>query len=180
METIKTRDLTIRETREEDLELFFQWERMPEVTAFFSIADGQSRETVEEVYRRDLADPGWRQYTVLLTGTGAPIGRIVLADRIEGWKVEIFRIYIADPALRGKGYGKQAMLAVLKLCFEDWGMERVYLDHYTGNPAAGLYLSLGFQYEGILRSNCRKNGRLYDVHLMSMLKHEYNALYQSP
>lgn len=177
MEPILTKDLTIRESREEDLDLFFQWEQRPEVTEFFSIPDGQTRGDVEEAYRRDLADPGRRQYTVLLTGTGAPIGRIVLADYMEKWKVEIWRIYLADPALRGKGYGKQAMLAVMKLCFEDWGMERVYLDHYTGNPAAHLYLSLGFQYEGILRSNCRKNGRLYDVHLMSMLRNEYFQRY---
>lgn len=180
MEPIITRDLTIRESAEEDLDLFYQWELRPEVTEFFSIADGQSRETVEEVYRRDLGDPGRRQYTIVLTESGAPIGRIVLADYMERWKVEIFRIYLADPALRGKGYGKQAMLAMLKLCFEDEGMERVYLDHYTGNPAAGLYLSLGFQYEGILRSNCRKDGQLYDVHLMSMLKDEYAHRYGMP
>ena len=79
--------------------------------------------------------------------------------------------------MRGKGYGKQAMQAILHLCFEEWRMERVYLDHYTGNPAAGLYLSLGFQYEGILRNNCRKNGKLYDVHLMSILREEYLQLH---
>ena len=56
-------------------------------------------------------------------------------------------------------------------------MERVYLDHYTGNPAAHLYLNLGFQYEGVLRKNCRKNGVLYDVHLMSMLAEEYFEKY---
>lgn len=175
---ILTQDLTIRESCEDDLERFFQWEQTPAVTEFFSIADNQSRETVAEIYRRDLADSGRRQYTILLTATGVPIGRIVLADYVEKWKVEIFRIYIASPALRGKGYGKQAMLAMLKLCFEDWGMERVYLDHYTGNPAKGLYLSLGLQYEGVLRNNCRKNGKLYDVHLMSMLKDEYFQRYQ--
>ena len=177
MEPVLTADLTIRDTREEDLGLFYHWERKTEVTEFFSIADGQSREELEAVYHRDLADPGRRQYTITLTATGQPIGRIVLADFIPEWKVEIFRIYIADTALRGKGYGKQAMLAILRLCFEDWRMERVYLDHYTGNPAAGLYLSLGFQYEGILRNNCRKNGKLYDVHLMSLLREEYLQLY---
>lgn len=177
MEPILTRDLTIRESREDDLELFYQWESLPEVTEFFSIPDGQTREAVEDAYRRDLADPGRRQYTILLTAANAPIGRIVLADYIEKWKVEIWRIYVADPALRGKGYGRQAMLAVMKLCFEDWEMERVYLDHYTGNPASALYQSLGFRYEGVLRSNCRKNGKLYDVHLMSMLKDEYFSRY---
>lgn len=173
MAWMETADLWIRPSEESDLELFYQWERLPEVTQFFSIGDDQSREEVEAVYHRDEADPGRRQYTILRKPEGRPIGRIVLADRIEGWKVEIFRIYIADLALRGKGYGKQAMQAILALCFQDWGMERVYLDHYTGNPAAALYLALGFQYEGVLRKNCRKNGRLYDVHLMSMLKEEY-------
>ena len=107
---------------------------------------------------------------------GTPIGRIVMADIIEGWKAELWRIYLADPALRGKGYGKQAMQAMMQYCFEELKLERLYLDHYTGNPAAGLYLHLGFQYEGVLRRNCRKNGKLYDVHLMSMLREEYEAL----
>lgn len=62
-------------------------------------------------------------------------------------------------------------------CFDVLGLERLYLDHYTGNPAVGLYLSLGFKYEGVLRKNCRKNGILYDVHLMSMLREEYEALF---
>ena len=121
MAWMETADLWVRPSQEADLELFYQWERRPEVTQFFSIADGQSRAEVEAIYRRDAADPGRRQYTILLKPEGRPIGRIVLADRIEGWKVEIFRIYIADTALRGKGYGKQAMQAILKQCFEAWG-----------------------------------------------------------
>ena len=52
-----------------------------------------------------------------------------------------------DLALRGKGYGKTGMEAKMEYCFNDLAMERIYLDHYTGNPAAGLYLSLGFKYE---------------------------------
>ena len=69
------------------------------------------------------------------------------------------------------------MEAMMGYCFDVLGLERLYLDHYTGNPAAGLYLSLGFKYEGVLRKNCRKNGILYDVHLMSMLREEYEALF---
>ena len=106
------------------------------------------------------------------------IGRIVLADIEDGWKAEIWRVYIADTALRGKGLGKQAMEAIMGYCFDVLDLQRLYLDHYTGNPAANLYLSLGFIYEGVLRHNCRKNGVLYDVHLMSMLRSEYEALFE--
>ena len=122
----------------------------------FSIADGQSRAEVEAIYRRDAADPGRRQYTILLKPEGRPIGRIVLADRIEGWKVEIFRIYIADTALRGKGYGKQAMQAILKLslihiyfmcrlcvCPVDGGGARHPVRQFSGGEAPPRYPSAG-------------------------------------
>ncbi len=177
MKPIETEDLLIRDSVWDDLQYFDPWERLPEVTEFFSIADGQTLEDVTKAYVHFDEEPAARQYTICLKKSGAPIGRIILGDLAEGWKVEIWRIYIADTELRGRGYGRQAMEAVLRLCFTDMGLERVYLDHYTGNPAAYLYLKLGFQYEGVLRRNCRKNGVFYDVHLMSMLKEEYFEKY---
>ena len=147
--------------------------------------DNQSKEDVVRKYVADSDDPKARQFTICLkAGTpgipeagGRMIGRIVLADIEDEWKAEIWRIYIADTALRGRGLGKEAMLAMMKYCFEELNLKRLYLDHYTGNPASFLYQSLGFKYEGVLRDNCRKNGRLYDVHLMSMLASEYAELY---
>ena len=204
---LETNDLIIRPSEWDDLEDFCRWEQRPEVTEFFSISDGQTMEDVVRKYVADEADPKAQQLTILLKedrlqerGRGnqpieiegqmiencdgimksagtRKIGRIVLADIEEGWKGEIWRIYIGDKTLRGKGYGRQAMEAMMGYCFDVLGLERLYLDHYTGNPAAGLYLSLGFKYEGVLRKNCRKNGILYDVHLMSMLREEYEALF---
>ena len=190
---LETNDLIIRPSEWDDLEDFCRWEQLPEVTEFFSIRDGQTMEDVVRKYVADEEDPKAQQFTILLKEEGAEaaeagdgtlqyagtrkIGRIVLADIEDGWKGEIWRIYIGDKSLRGKGYGKQAMEAMMGYCFDVLGLERLYLDHYTGNPAAGLYLSLGFKYEGVLRKNCRKNGILYDVHLMSMLREEYEALF---
>ena len=171
---LKTKDLILRPSVFGDLEMFHEWELQPAVTEYFSIADGQSMEDVTRKFIADSDDPASMQLTVCLQD-GTPIGRIVFCDIIEGWKAELWRIYIADTALRGRGYGKQAMEAVMRYCFEDLKLERLYLDHYTGNPASALYLSLGFTYEGVLRRNCRKNGKLYDVHLMSMLREEYFA-----
>lgn len=198
---LETNDLIIRPSEWDDLEDFCRWEKLPEVTEFFSIRDGQTMEDVVRKFVADEEDPKAQQFTILLKEDGfktaengveaaedsdgtlqyagtRKIGRIVLADIEDGWKGEIWRIYIGDKNLRGKGYGKQAMEAMMGYCFDVLGLERLYLDHYTGNPAAGLYLSLGFKYEGVLRKNCRKNGVLYDVHLMSMLREEYEALFE--
>ncbi len=200
---IETERLLIRPSRWEDMDAFYEWELLPTVTKFFSIRDNQSKEEVVRKYIADSDDPKAQQFTICLKQgvcpeqeicrgqeaqpapqeaatpspatcyEGKPIGRIVLADIEAEWKAEIWRIYIADTALRGKGLGKEAMLAMMKYCFEDLKLKRLYLDHYTGNPAGFLYQSLGFKYEGVLRDNCRKNGKLYDVHLMSMLAAEY-------
>ena len=189
---LETNDLIIRPSEWADLDDFYMWEQLPEVTEFFSIRDGQTMEDVVKKYVSDEKDPKAQQFTILVKqeepdgfkvddfsyGQTRKIGRIVLADIEDGWKGEIWRIYIGEKALRGKGYGKQAMEAMMGYCFDVLGFERLYLDHYTGNPAAGLYLSLGFRYEGVLRKNCRKNGILYDVHLMSMLREEYEDLFK--
>ncbi len=178
---METKNLIIKKSEWKDLPDFCLWERKPEVTEFFSIRDEQPDEDVFRKFVEDDNDPKAQQFTIWMKTAEEPvrIGRIVLADVEEGFKAELWRIYIADEKLRCKGYGKEAMLAVMKYCFEELGLERLYLDHYTGNPAAGLYISLGFKYEGVLRSNCRKNGKLYDVHLMSMLKSEYEEIYCS-
>ena len=177
---IQTDNLIIRQSKWEDLEDFYRWERLPEVTEFFSIGDDQTQEEVTRKYIEDEKDPKALQFTILLKdGEGLPrIGRIVLADIERGWKAEIWRIYIADKSLRGKGYGREAMLGIMSYCFDGLSLQRLYLDHYTGNPASELYLSLGFRYEGVLRKNCRKNGELHDVHLMSMLREEYEEKYR--
>ena len=53
-------------------------------------------------------------------------------------------------------------------------MERVSLDYYTGNKGAkALYEKLGFRNEGIARNATKKDGRYYDLHLMSMLRTEF-------
>lgn len=173
-----SKDLIIRKSTIEDINYFYEWELKLEVSNFFSIDTNQSYDTVVRTFIHDDEDNLKRQYTIILKETNEPIGRIVLNDINKGWKAEIFRIYIGVLSLRGKGYGKQAMIAMMKLAFEELNIERLYLDHYTKNPAAQLYLSLGFKYEGVLRKSCRKNGKLHNVHLMSILKDEYFTKYK--
>ena len=133
---LTTEDLILRPSVFEDLNYFYEWEQQPAITEFFSIRDGQTLEEVTRKFIADSDDPSAMQLTICRKG-GTPIGRIVMADIIEGWKAELWRIYLADPALRGKGYGKQAMQAMMQYCFEELKLERLYLDHYTCNPAAG-------------------------------------------
>ncbi|MCL2594214.1 MAG: GNAT family N-acetyltransferase [Promicromonosporaceae bacterium] len=87
---------------------------------------------------------------------------------------------------RGRGYGGEAILAVLKFAFEGYRdhdgeyepgprLHRVSLDVLALNPRAlQLYESLGFTQEGRLRDAHYIDGAWVDVILMSMLVDEYH------
>lgn len=69
-----TDHLIIRQSCWDDLEDFHRWERMPEVTEFFSIRDGQTKEDVIRKYLADEDDPAARQFTIMLKGEDDPAG----------------------------------------------------------------------------------------------------------
>ena len=131
LKIFETPRLRIRPSIWDDVETFFQWEQQPAVTEFFSIRDGQTMEETARKFLKDQENPNAEQFTILLKTPdlqGLPttrsaqdavnvpqssdaqdtraslqkIGRIVLADIERGWKGELWRIYIADSALRGQ------------------------------------------------------------------------------
>jgi [ribosomal protein S5]-alanine N-acetyltransferase len=75
---------------------------------------------------------------------------------------------------QGRGYMGEAIAAVLRLAFEDLGLNRVYAYHMTRNPASGRVLArLGFQPEGLLRQRVRKWGVFEDVILQALLRQDW-------
>jgi len=176
---MESKNLLVRKTCFDDLKYFAEWERMETVVAFFSISENRS---YEDVVRESILweqDPSKLQFTIILKEENIPIGRVYISRiDLHTESLDITRIYIADLKYRGKGYGEEAMRLIMQYCFEDLKCVRITLDHYTGNDVAStLYLKLGFQYEGIARSSCKKNGKYFDVELMSMLKKDYDLLF---
>ena len=190
MEPLK---INIRESIFDDLKYFARWESMPEVTEFFTIDEGKTYEmTVREFCEREEDDKA-RQLTVCLAdtdetagtdeaagtcepvGTDTPVGRIYISNINPHYdSLDITRIYIAEPAMRGKGLGEQALRWTLKWAFEEMDCQRVTLDHFIDNmAAASLYEKVGFVEEGVMRCAGKKNGKYVDLRLMSMLKEEY-------
>lgn len=75
---------------------------------------------------------------------------------------------------KGKGYGRSALGALIKYCFEELDFNRFYLDVYPHNKRAiHLYEDLGLIWEGTLRQNYFYQGVFLDQRLYSMLKSEY-------
>ena len=170
---MESENLIIRKSVFDDCEIFTKWEQQDYVKEFLTI---NKERTYEEVVREFITreqDPSKEQYTIILKNKG-PIGRVYLSNISREFDfIDITRIYIGEKKYLGKGYGRECMEVLLDYCFNELKMERVTLDHYTGNLAGNLYLKLGFKYEGIMRHSAKKDGKYYDLHLMSMLREEY-------
>lgn len=167
--------LFLRDTSFNDCALFAKWETNPAVTRFFTINDGRSyEEIVREHFEREN-DKTQKEFTICLKETNEAVGRIYISNINDHYdSLDISRIYIADPAMRGKGYGEEALRLALKWSFEEMNMERVTLDHFSDNIIANsLYKKVGFTPEGTMRHCGKKNGQYVDLCLMSILKNEY-------
>ena len=155
--------------------IFAVWEKDPVVTKYLSFDEER---TYEDVVTEGLYNKFNKEridLTIVARQSGEPVGRIYISriDRHSD-SLDITKFYIGDPKLWGKGIGREIMNEVLEYCFTFLHMERVTLDYYTGNKRAStLYESLGFKSEGVARNATKKDGRYYDLHLMSMLRSEF-------
>ena len=73
----------------------------------------------------------------------------------------------------GKGIMTDAVKQICKYVFDKSDIIRIYAEPFAYNTASCRVLEkAGFQYEGTLRSNAVKNGKIIDMKMYSLLKTE--------
>ena len=81
--------------------------------------------------------------------------------------------YIAEEYW-GKGIMTEAVKQICEYVFGDSDIIRIYAEPFAYNIASCRVLEkVGFQYEGTLRSNAVKNGKVIDMKMYSLIKEEY-------
>ena len=79
---------------------------------------------------------------------------------------------------RGKGYGKEAILLMLRHAFIDMNFESIYLGTWEYNkPAVHLYEKIGFKVIGRKRHSRILGNKYYDEIMMDMISEEYFKMY---
>lgn len=75
-----------------------------------------------------------------------------------------------------KGYGSEALKAVLDFAFKKLKLRRIAAGVYVGNPSSGkLFEKFGAKQEGFLRKAriCKADGKIKDEILYGLLREEY-------
>ncbi len=115
-------------------------------------------------------------YLTIESDEGVAIGRVDVEsiDRLSR-SAEVM-ILIGVDAARGRGYGSDAMVALLRYLFHHRGLHRVWLSVIADNARAKRsYEKVGFVVEGRLREDVFFEGVFHDQFLMSILRPEFDA-----
>jgi RimJ/RimL family protein N-acetyltransferase len=84
------------------------------------------------------------------------------------------RLYIGDPADRGKGYGSEALRLALRYAFEELNLHGLTISIAAYNEGAIRFFErAGFVTEVVRRQGIYKNGRRWDLLMMGLLKEEW-------
>ena len=171
--------IRLRGVERNDLPLFQEWLNDPEVTEGLStylplsLADEEqwfdrlsSMQPEEKPLAIELEqDGGWR-----LIGNSGFFNIEWLNRSAE------FGLFIGDKTVWNQGHGTECVRLLLKHGFETLNLHRIYLRVYATNPRARRsYEKVGFVLEGTLREAVYRHGRYADVHIMSVLRSQWNA-----
>jgi RimJ/RimL family protein N-acetyltransferase len=116
-------------------------------------------------------------FVICLLEDGRPIGTAGLHGIDLGSGCAEFGIAIGEKDEWGKGYGTDTLRAICDFGFGELRLERIGLLVYAGNERGRrAYEKAGFTLEGTYRRAHFSRGRHEDVHVMSLLRDEWDAM----
>ncbi len=169
--------LRLRAVIREDLPIFARWFSDVEVLQYLSRVWPHSVEDEEEWFQKVRQRPIWERPFAIDVREGKGwklIGNMGL-NRID-WinRSAILGIAIGEKDYWDRGYGTEAVQAMLALAFDILNLNRVELEVFDFNVRARKsYEKAGFRLEGRRRQVRYLSGRYHDVLVMGILRHEW-------
>lgn len=170
--------IVLRPLLPSDFPKIVKWTKDPEVGHYMD--DDGCPETLADCgqWYQSLCSNRYNQRAIIATLDGNPIGDIEL-DHIT-WRngdAEL-RIRIGEGSYRGRGYGAEAIAALLSYAFGKMNLSRVYLRVASDNHAAiRCYEKVGFKKEGKLMRSHNHTRVQREIYLMRILKDEFHRVY---
>lgn len=184
---VRTARLQVRPMTAADIDVMWEWRRLPEVNRWLGLAP----DTIE-AFRERYLDPDRLAAMHLIElvaddGGATPIGDVMI--RIgDGWaqlevadqakSVEAELGWVLDPAHTGQGYATEAIRAVIDTCFGPLGLRRVHAGCFADNePSWHLMERLGMRREEFSRKTAlHRSGEWLDGLNYGILAEEWAAL----
>lgn len=154
----------------EDTDCIIRWRNSDAVRKNFIYQELFTRESHENWIRTMIQTGKVVQMIICDLATGAPLGSVYIRDIDRHHNKAEYGIFIGESKCRGKGIGTAAARLMLRYCFEEEKLHRVYLRALSTNlPAIRSYEKAGFVKEACLRDDVCIDGAYRDIIWMAAL-----------
>lgn len=182
MSQIYGKRIRLRAVEKEDLPLFVRWINDPEVTEDLLFTAPMSMADEEKWFEKMMSLPLSEHVLVIEVqkpqsqGDYRPIGTCQFHNVDWRNRSAEVGIMIGEKSFWDQGYGTETMQLLLKHGFNTLNFHRIWLQVIAKNKRGmRAYEKAGFQNEGMYRQSHYQHGQYYDVHLMSVLKEEWQS-----
>ena len=171
----------LRPFERKDIALYRRWmEDSSTVAALYGAPILHYKGEIEASYLDSVAKPDQMLLLMIETREGKrPVGCCFIKHihPIHHY-AEMEQMHIISEC-QNRGLGKDALGAVLNYLFREMNLNRVWLITHASNlKAIGLYLSLGFIKEGVLRQVHFRDWSYQDALIMAVLREDWLKLNQ--
>lgn len=154
----------------DDTDLIVKWRNSDAVRKNFIYQELLTREGHEKWIRTRVETGEVVQTIICDIATDRPLGSVYIRDIDKQHKKAEYGIFIGEADARGRGIGTAAAKLMLRFCFEEMELHRVYLRALSGNEqAVRSYEKAGFVKEGLLKEDVCINGKYIDIVWMAAI-----------
>ena len=169
--------IRLRAVERSDIPSFIKWFNDPEVThglaAIFPMSEANEEIWFDNMLKRPIETQPLA-IEIQIENEWKIIGNIAIFDFDKIAHSAEVGIVIGEKEFWGKGYGTKALKLILKHGFGTLNLNRISLQVYGLNDRAiRVYNKVGFVLEGTMRDAVYRQGKYYDVHIMSILRKEW-------
>ena len=157
----------------EDTDLIVAWRNSDAVRKNFIYREPFTRQGHED-WIRNMVETGKVVQTIICDlASDRPLGCVYIRDIDRRHNKAEYGIFIGEPDARGRGLGTAAAKLMLRYCFEEEKMHRIYLRALAGNNRAiRSYEKAGFRKEGCLKDDVCIDGKYCDIIWMAAIAPE--------
>lgn len=162
---IRGTHVTLRRVEESDLPDIQRWQNDPDVFRWMDYEEPFSFEDIRRSEER--AKQEGHPFVIEVAGKG--VGRTGLNNFRRRDRMASLYIFIGEPEAQRRGYGLDALMALLAYGFDVLNLRRIELWMLDGNDrAARMYKAAGFVEDARLPERSAKDGVYVDHLIMSV------------
>ena len=167
-------NIKLRPFKDSDIDVLYKWinnrDLMLNNSNYIPISESEHSEWFESI----LKQKNNYQFIIESVNDNKPIGTCQLSDVNFIHRTAELKIRIGESSYLGKGFGTEAVKALVRFGFIDLNLNRIYLQVFESNARAiKSYKKCNFKIEGTMNEAAYICGEYLNIVIMGLLRSDF-------